>query len=329
MPLPDFVERIAESTEPQPYIVTGGKFVCFALSAKRAAVQAVVDRYFNIPSGGEAEYRVLADYVIAGLLHIADSRSGSREDQDDQAFYVESDLLFFVPVAYGKTVNGTFRSERVVWFVPLVFVDTAAAVAEGREVYGFPKLLARCDMPRVAGDPAYFAVHTGVYQGVPVARQLREATIFEAIRHDAATFGEREETWTSGLDAITGMLDLLRINSNPGGGLGAIWEGAREKLEMLSPDQRLLVLKQFRDARDGTKACLLQIVECPIRVTGFAGAGLLKGDWTVTLPTFETLDIARDLGIVSNGGPITPLAAYWTEIDCVMENGIVVWSAGG
>lgn len=323
MSLPPYVSRLVESVDPQPYLVVGGHVICFALPADRRRLQAVVDRYFNRPSGGAVDYRVLSDYVIASSFHIADSRSTGPEETALNAYYEETDLLVFVPVAYGKTEGGVFRAERVVWFVPAVFVDTSAAVAEGREVYGFPKLLARCVAPKKADDPAYFSVVTDVYQGDASGRRLQPAEIFQAKRHDSGRLGDQHPSWGSWFEAVSGVFNLLKIHSEPGR-LGA---GLREKAGLFSADQRLLVLKQFRDAADATRACLLQIVECPITVTGFRGAGLIAGDWTVSMARFPRFNLASDLGIKGDGAPVRPTAIYWVKLDCRMENGIIVWSA--
>ncbi|MFO0674391.1 MAG: acetoacetate decarboxylase family protein [Polyangiaceae bacterium] len=230
--------------------------------------------------------------------------------------------MFFIPVAFGTTKNGSFHAERVVWFAPVVYVDTSAAVAEGREVYGFPKLLGRVVAPRLPDDPAHFSLTGAAYQGTPIARQLRPATIFEAQRQDAAKFGAHDKSWGTLIEAITGMIDLLKLDSGDG-----LWESLRERAELFTLDQRLLVLKQFRDAVDGTRACLLQAVECPITVTDFQGAGLVSGDWLVTIPRYPGLDIAEQLGIRGGTDPIKPLAIYRVKLDCRMENGIIVWSA--
>ncbi|MFO0762348.1 MAG: NAD(P)-binding protein [Byssovorax sp.] len=325
MPLPPYVKRITDPVEPQPYLVDGGHMICFALRADRRRLQALVDSHFNIPSSGAVEYRAVSDYVIAGCFHIASSRSAHALAGAPNAFYTESDLLIFIPVACGRSQQGAFRVERVVWFVPAVFVDTSAAVAEGREVYGFPKLLARCVIPRTAEDPAYFSITTDVYQGPAAAQQLRPGLVFEAERLDAARFGDLHPSYGSMLDAMAGVSKLLQVSSEPGGGLR---DSLREKAELFSTDQRLLVLKEFRDAADASRACLLQIVECPITVTGFHGAGLVPGDWRVRFTRYPTLDLASDLGVEGANGPIKPLAVYWVRLDCRMENGIIVWSSG-
>lgn len=323
MTLPPYVNRLAESVDPQPYLVSGAQIVCFALAADRSRLQAVVDRYFNHPSGGAVDYRVLSDYVLASSFHIADSRSTGHEETALNAFYEETDLLFFIPVAYGKMDGRVFRAERMVWFVPAVFVDTSVAVAEGREVYGFPKLLAQCIAPKKADDPAFFSVITDVYQGDAKGRKLQPAEIFRATRHDSSKLGDQHPTWRAWFEAISGVLGLLNVQSEP----GRLWEGLREKADLFSADQRLLILKQFRDAADPSRACLLQIVECPITVTGFGGAGVLAGDWTVSMPSFPKLTLASDLGVQGGGAPVKPSAVYWVKLDCRMENGIVVWSA--
>ncbi len=325
--LPPYIKRITDPVEPQPYLVGGGHFVFFALGANRKQLQNIVNSHFNDPSSGAVEYRVLSDYVIAGCFQIADSRSATRDPEAPNAYYTESDLLFFVPVAYGKSHAGSFRVERMVWFVPAVFVDTSAAVAEGREVYGFPKLLAHCTFPRTADDPALFSVSTDVYQGSKAAQRLRPGVIFEAERLDAAHFGALPSNWGSLLETMTGMSKLLQVGTDPA--RGGFRQTSRERMSLFSKDQRLLVLKQFRDAADASRACLLQFVECPITVTGFRGAGLVPGDWRVRITRYPKLDLARELGIEGAGDPIKPLAIYWVSMNCRMENGIIVWSSDG
>ena len=78
-------------------------------------------------------------------------------------------------------------------------------------------------------------------------------------------------------------------------------------------------LKQFRDVHDPDRACYQSIVEASEKVTGFRKAGLLAGDYQLTIFPFASHPIAAELGLPPDPQPA--LAAWYVDFDFVLEKG--------
>jgi hypothetical protein len=88
---------------------------------------------------------------------------------------------------------------------------------------------------------------------------------------------------------------------------------------LLSGRGRQVLLKQFRDARDGRLACYQAVVEAPVRMTRVRGRPLL-GAWDVTIHELDSHPIGRDMGLVTQSTSL----AFELEIDFVCGEGVVI-----
>jgi hypothetical protein len=82
-------------------------------------------------------------------------------------------------------------------------------------------------------------------------------------------------------------------------------------LELIDPDLfSTIQLKQFRDAEDPTQACFQGLVRSAFEVDNVSEPQFFDGT-SITLSSFESLDMVGDLGL-SATNPITPALAYYT-----------------
>jgi hypothetical protein len=130
-----------ELTLPPPGVFRDTRFFYFFLRADQGQLQACCDRYFNdrLAAGGASlRYQPLGCVMLA-FTHVDELSSGDPE----QGTIRYKDIAFWVPTLARSTGEGP----RVCLFPPAIFVDDAATMATGREMFGLPKQLGRFEMP--------------------------------------------------------------------------------------------------------------------------------------------------------------------------------------
>src|SRR5262249_14153885 len=100
-----FLPRGGEQVFCQPVELRNVRCTSFLFHADAAALQAVCDRYLNVPSGGAVHYRPLLPRVVLGVADIG--RAFPVLGPDHQKGYVsEIDVAFWMPVAAVTKVLG-------------------------------------------------------------------------------------------------------------------------------------------------------------------------------------------------------------------------------
>ncbi len=85
-------------------------------------------------------------------------------------------------------------------------------------------------------------------------------------------------------------------------------------------------LKQFRDAVSPELACYQALVESPCVIQSFKGAGLLSGDWEITLTNAASHAFAQAFGIPNT---VRVHFGTWVQMSFVADMGRVLWRSGG
>ena len=280
------------------------RFFYFGLSAKIDALRALCDRYLNTPSGGKLAYRPVG-VVLLAFSHV--ERLSSETDPDRGGFTYK-DIAFWVPVLGGVT-------HPVCLFPAFIFVDDAATMATGRELFGLPKQLGRFQMPihldQLSGGrpPQFRAEVSGTLQpgGMNDWRTLvtleyrasREETTGERIRHALHRL-LLPEALQRGFDFPAWLSTLSTVPS--------------------------VGLKQFRDATEPGKACYQAVIEAPLRVQRLMQKPRFFHDaFTLRLEDVASHPVADVLGL-STGEQSVALAVYFGAT-MRMDVGQVVWRA--
>ena len=226
-----------------------------------------------------------------------------------------------MPLAAGRTVNGQFVADRLVWFLPYVFVDNPYGAATGREVYGFAKMASRIALGNLDRDRHPVTVETLVYDRfAPNARMVEERLI--VVERVSAVDGKADVApgLASELSPFAQLLTLARAT-----------EFSLPLIEKLLTNlgrgrAPMVFLQQFRDSQFHSHAAYQAIVEASAVTTKFHGGGRLRGDFSVQVRATASHPIIGDLGLA---GPVTPvLAAAWMHFDFVMAAGEVLWNRG-
>jgi hypothetical protein len=296
------------------------------------------------------------------VLFAAIERLTSAKDPDRLRGYV-AELEASVWCLAADALAGN----RLVWYLPYVFVDSGQAVASGREVYGYPKQMGTFEAGYPDGLTSPGTTAVGAEAIDPYApgeeaapRPMISATRLPASGGQAAAGG--------GAAAFSELLDLLGKElavdelpfgpgpqpsaaispigspppqaSSPSGPAFALRRVVNtllgrgltadpgELIAAMVEDPTLVFLKQFRDVSCPTKACYQAIVEASLAVDPFT-ASYEALDPALFEITMEDWD-SHPIATelgVQPGAPLQPEAAFRATIDFDIRLGLEVWRA--
>ncbi|MCF2151402.1 acetoacetate decarboxylase family protein [Desmonostoc muscorum LEGE 12446] len=296
----------------------------FWLKADIEALQQMCDRYLNISGDGELEYRPVTSAV---LLAFSDMGAVYPLDVERPLGWIpEIDIAFWVPVVAVKRIAGVAIPQRLVWFMPYLWVDSSYAMAGGREVFGFHKSIGQFQLPKITEPIQQLTVDTiGLKQFAPDTRAEWHRLV-EVRRVDSGTDNPHQHDWHTIEDASQ-YLEQLMIRSIVGKA-GSFWEGLVKVLNLASlKTVPIVFLKQFRDIQDPRRACYQAIAEASAKIMNFQSGGQIEGNYELVLHHLDSHPIAQELGL--KNGRQTIEAAYWMQYDFIMETGQVVWQSSG
>lgn len=330
--LPTFVEHGGEIACRHPADAIDSRLYGFVLQADRELLDAYCDRLFNRPTGGEEHWQAVSDEV---LLNFVDIPTMGSTDLLDQRLGVchEREAAIWFPVVDRKW-------NRFAWAVPYMFVDSALAMAGGREVYGFPKQMGTLEIP--VGDTAPSLLHIDTvtlqthapdsvatnYRLITVERSGKPAPLGAAWGHPGQALHEvmRAVGTTSVPDLGNGDTRSWLARWLPSGAR-QVADVSPELLffaQLVEEDIPMLLLKQFRDAHEQGAACYQAVVRVDMLVSLFRSGGLLPDDYHVRVEALDGEPLSRELGIQSS---CSPRLAFWLDFDFVVQLGHILWEA--
>ena len=190
-------------------------------------------------------------------------------------------------------------------FFPYIFVDNPWSIIAGREVIGFPKMLADF-------GPAPFAIPASAKTlaiTVPgTGSQLHSAEFLTITNAGSTSTSTKTHTWT-----LT-PADLARIDP------------ALNFINSITPQGEFLRtahLKQFRDGASSDNACYQAIIEGNFTMTNFRAK--IAHAVIIEINAFHTLKIDENLGLLGSSSNIVPLSQFSATIDLKYENATTVF----
>jgi hypothetical protein len=315
---PPYVEDRGGDPSWQPFACNNTQMYGFFIAADPAAIQNLLDRCLNAPTGGACEYRALSSHV---LVTFADSKHLAPTTAPVQGWVPERSASIWVFAAAVTRELGVYVAKRLVTFPAYVFVDIGWSLVTGREVFGFPKQDGPIELPPWKDPAERMSATTMVLRVFDEQEAAREEVVLAVDRLGDGSASA--EVWTTLEDA--GRFILQRFDEGARvilPGLGFL----KNLVELaLHRDVPGVFLKQFRDVADGTRACYQAITEAPMQVTGLHEGGVLSGSFQVTTVDYASCRIMRDLGLQTTTVPVT--AAFYLDFDFIAQPGREVWKA--
>jgi uncharacterized protein with NAD-binding domain and iron-sulfur cluster len=314
--LPRYIDRGGDIVIRAPVALSRATMYSFVLASQPAALRALCDRYLNAPLGRTA-YVPAAPFCALVAARVEHSQSRDVRDWS-RGFMSEIDVAFWVPLAAGRMDGGRFTAERLVWFHPYIFVDSAPAMAIGREIYGFPKQASRIQMPASLDEPFHLRVDAAAIGHYSPRSEATEQRLIELRGGGGERTRWRERTTAAGALGRAAKYLLGDRDLPPAFRRRALVDLVRGRMPMV-------FLQQFRDVEHPDRAAYQAVIEATAAMTRFRGAGLLSAG-ELELASCASHPIARDLGLAETGP--TPLLATWTQLDFDMHTGKVLQAAG-
>ena len=327
--LPEFVEHGGEIANRHPADALDSRLYGFVIQADRDLLDAYCDRLFNDPSGGEQHWQSAAGEVLLNFVDIPVMASTEALDRR-LGFTKEQEAAIWFPVVDKDR-------KRFGWAIPYMFVDSALALAGGREVYGFPKQMGKLEIPEDRGhEPARLTIKTVTLKVHEPDCEAKEHWVVSVERSGpAARIGAGSRRPRPILSKVKqGAHSQPRDGVGDRGAFDRATRGARRRADALADvlffehlveeEVPMLLLKQFRDAQVQGAACYQAVVLVNMVVSEFRGGGLLPGDYRVHVNDLAGEPIMRELGIAPT---CSPLMAFWLNFDFVVRLGEILWEA--
>jgi hypothetical protein len=311
--LPSLISWIghgAACLEP-PGVFTDATCFLFGVRASAAAMQHLADTLLAPVASGTVRYEPLADFALVTFLDEAQCTSG----KEPIGWLPGRECAIWVPLLE-KTVKKPILGDRLVLWAPYIFIDYAIGMATGREIWGWPKVIAKITLPRdVPNQPPNFECTTTLFRTLTPQTRGECSPLFTVT--GTSLLAPATPDWPTGRDAVLRLLSHL------------LGETAELAISLLNtePVVPAIVLKQFADSETPTQACYQAIVNSPCRFTRFDGAGPLFDKFTLTINTFASHAIVADIfgGSPGINNTLVPVeAAAWAKFDFQAPAGGVI-----
>jgi hypothetical protein len=293
----------------------------FLARADLDALTQMVDAQLNAVSAPAGTiYKPLLPMAAIVCADVVQSFSMTPPDSQ-KGWNGERDFGVWIPVVAGTMSHGNWKPGRIAWYLPYVFVDNVAAMATGREVYGFFKQAALLAMPPTPRSPGMFSIDALViptYAPSSQAENLRLLTMTSA--EDAPA---PEGSWGHLEEAAKAIWDRVKqAFFDPGRGAITAWDMIKNLIEdVATGDVPMVFLKQFRDAGDPTKACYQAVIEAPAHLEKFHG-GWFTHPHHVAITPAASHPIVAECGLT--GQSFVAEHGFWCKMDFAMQLGKVV-----
>ncbi len=286
----------------------------FTLQGSRRKLQELLDRMFEEPSRGELKYTAITSKVFVSFAHIG---RVSSIPEADHGSISEVDVTFWVLAIEHKLSLSILR-----WVPVYLFVDSAAAMAAGREVYGFPKQLGQFEIATCAPSMSRFSTTAFVIPqwGDDARGEWKPLLEIEPVEGGAVEDGDSRWDDLESADRrfFEQCIPDAAQDSVPLRTMQFFLKGLKPKVTMA-------FLKQFPSVGNTTDACYQAIAEASATVEEHRGGGFTPGRFRARVSSYASHPLEEELGLA--GGWQDVGRAIWVDYDFLMHLGRVKWSA--
>lgn len=324
MTRPDYIARGGELVLSPPFAQLGTTMYSFLVGADLGALTRMVDAQLNAVSAAAGTiYKPLLPMAAIVCAQLTQGYSLTPPDSQ-RGWMGELDFGVWIPVIAGTMDGATWKPGRICWYQPYVFVDNVAAMATGREVYGFFKQACALAMPVSPSAPGMFTIDALVIRTFSPASQAQTLRLLTATSIEARP--APEGAWTSVRDAAEavwsrvkrGFFDAVDATQLP----ITAWDAVKNLLEdLITRDVPMVFLKQFRDATVAAKACYQAVIEAPGHLDRFY-AGWFTHPHEIEILDCASHPIIADCGLA--GPTVRAEIGFWCRMDFTMQPGRVV-----
>jgi hypothetical protein len=275
--LPLYAQVPGEVVGSPPYLARDALVHGLLLKGSRSAQQRLCDTLLNETADGRLVFHAVTDWVLFNAVYV--ERMGSLDPiEKTRGTVPEIDLGFWTLVRGG--IVGEESNWRLYWLPSFLFVDSGAAMAAGREIFGYFKSTSRIE--RRSDDPNDVAasvtcLHFRVF--APDARPVEDV-----------------------------LVEVSGATGQPGSGADADLSVDLSRMLGLEPNDapplpafgmQQITLRQFRDPGGPSRASLRELLVLTLQPTKVRRVGILPSGATVRLSKSASYPIGEALGLTS------------------------------
>ena len=247
------------------------------MESSRGAIQSYLDRTINRVAPDKFRAKCVLSRLLMTSLFVEKMRSGHPTGRV-WGYVPEADISIWALVYAGPMDRS---SDWNLYWVPIyMFVDDPAAVAGGREIFGFPKMFGQ--IARSTADPADYGLSASVSAFKAFGSDV-EAEQVEILKIDSGlqtcTNCEIDQVMT-GLDEMPEDAEVQTLFSS---------------LRPPHLDFPVLQIKQFPSVENADNAAYQAIVSVKMTTTKLHGIGLAEGKPRLKIQSPLSLNISEEL----------------------------------
>jgi hypothetical protein len=215
------------------------------------------------------------------------------------------------------------KRRKLLWHHPYMIVDNPYAMAMGREIYGFPKMLGYfTGITAGPKAPAEMKVETIVSKLPGTSYESTREQLIRVYRSKTPSMENTGKAFPTFEAFSKDLLDSLEITPDH---LDSAGFGETLYAHLLSLRMSFLFLRQFRDPIDPSLASSQSVQECQTRIPAMHGLRIYTTDFKVEIQDYYSHQIRNDLGLKS--GILDVQQAFWTCFDFEIGNCVELWKA--
>jgi hypothetical protein len=231
-----------------PFVFRAVTTRVFPLKANMARLWAFCDQYLNMDIPARiARFRPSLPYVYLMVLNYGSMSAASVKAQN-VGWVSQHEVTFTVPLEWWREEDGKLVFKDWACVSPFIFVDDELSLTTGREVYGWPKVMARvdADIPlwttHPQGGERLFSLSSYVFPKVYAGQAEASRVLLQIDRAAAPTYAvfppDPNNPWaplSSLADAARASLTLMgdAVDMIPARIRGYSWIAADSMLAML------------------------------------------------------------------------------------------------
>lgn len=311
---PTYVDYGSLMTPPAPFHSFDTKLWGFWAQGNEGAIKHLCDKMFTAPTAGVVRARPLSHYVMITWGDIGrvvsatppyDKRGGVREPQ----------VAIWIPVALR---DPTSSHDRFAMCIPFIWLDNAMSLADGRELFGYPKSWGWPKFPTDGQAKRRWKLDAFGLNYDPDALAGRHP-LLEVVQGDSPVQGVEAELGSLAEVARHAAGSLFDGTTDIAADFGLAESIVSDLFNDRLPN---VFLKQFRSVEDGLSASLQQVVEADYEITRLSARPVLL-EHHLTVHQLDSHPVIEELGLESQ--PLT--VAYEVEMDFNVGGGRVLWDS--
>ncbi|MEM7327716.1 MAG: acetoacetate decarboxylase family protein [Pseudomonadota bacterium] len=274
---PKYIDPALKAFGLPPYIGEDALLQGGWIESSQGAIQSYLDRSVNRVAPQHFRAKAVLSSLLMTSLFVKKMRSGHPTGRV-WGFVPEADISIWA-LAYAGPLDHS-QDWRLYWVPIYMFVDDPAAVAGGREIFGFPKMFGT--ISREDNDPSDYGLSVSVAAFKEFGADV-EAEQVEILKIDPQIHGSTETT----LERVMSGLDDDPVEAE-----------IQHLMTSLSPPQvdfPILQIKQFPSIRNADFATYQAIVSVNMTSQRVHGLGKAAGRPRLTIQSPLSLNIAQEL----------------------------------